>query len=96
MLSDKMNCRGVVDKLGPQLLSVQIFFSMIADEQLWESIMTSRNCSQLSGESLVLCEEALSSRYNGYLSFVESDLNLELHNCYIEEKGNRSKYLSKR
>ena len=96
IISDKTNCRGVADKLEPQLLSVQIYISMTANEQLWESIMMSKNCSQLSGESLYLCEEALSERINESRNYVESNLNQEISNCYIEEKGNHSKYLSKR
>ena len=96
IISDKTNCRGVADKLESQLLSVQIFISMTANEQLWESIMMSKNCSQLSGESLYLCEEALSERIHNLSNYVKSNLNQEISNCYIEEKGNLSKYMSKR
>ena len=96
IISDKINCRGVADKLESQLLSVQIYISMTANEQLWESIMMSKNCTQLSGESLYLCEEALSDRIKEYRNYVESNLNQEINNCYIEEKGNLGKYMSKR
>ena len=96
IISDKINCRGVADKLEPQLLSVQIYSSMIANEQLWKSIMMSKNCSQLSGESLYLCEEALSERIHNLSNYVKSNLNQEISNCYIEERGNLGKYLSKR
>ena len=92
----KRNCRGVADKLEPQLLSVQIYNSMTANYQLWKSIMMSKNCSQLSGGSLDLCEEALSGRIHAYRNFVKSNLNQEISNCYIEEKGNLRKYMSKR
>ena len=92
----KMNCRGVADKLEPQLLSVQIYISMTANEQLWKSIMMSKNCSQLSGGSLDLCEEALSERIHKYRNYIKSNINQEISNCYVEEKGNLRKYMSKR
>ena len=92
----KMNCRGLADKLEPQLLSVQIFMSMTANEKLWESIMMSKNCSQLSGGSLDLCEEALSGRIHTLRKYIKSNLKQEINNCYIEEKGNLRKYMSKR
>ena len=96
IISGKMNCRGVAAKLESQLLSVQIYSAMMKDEQLWESILTSRNCSQLSGESLELCEVALSGRIHAFSNFIETNLNQEIDSCYIEERGNSSNYLTKR
>ena len=96
IISEKMNCRGVAVKLEPQLLSVQIYYSMTEDEQLWESIMMSRNCTQLSGVSFALCEKVFSGRMTNVRNSVDANLNEEINNCYIEEKGNLGKYMSKR
>ena len=96
IISDKMNCSGVAKKLEPQLLSVELFSSMTADEQLWESIMIARNCSQLSGKSLKMCELALSGRTTGAKGYTEANLNEEINNCYFEERGKLSNYLPKR
>ena len=68
---------------------------MLKNDQIWESTWI-RNCSQLSGESLELCEEALSGSRNIFLNYVESDLNLEIDNCYFEEKENLTNYMTKR
>ena len=96
IMSDNMNCRGVVEKLGLQLLSVQIFQSLMANEQFWESIMMRRNCRELRGETLELCEEALSGKLSNFKPYIETNLNQELNNCYNEGKGNQSNYLTKR
>ena len=96
IISDKKKCRGVSDKLEQQLLSVQIYYSINADKRLWESVMMSRNCSELSGESLEICEKALSGEFPVLKSYINTDVNQELNNCYIEEKGNLSNYMTKR
>ena len=96
IISKDMNCRGVLDKLEPQLLSVQIYRSLMADDQFWESIMMRRNCSVLSGKTLELCEEALSGKVSNFKPYMVTNLNQELSNCYNEEKGNQSNYLTER
>ena len=97
IISDKMNCRRVADKLEPRLLSVQIFYSMTANDKLFESIMVRKNCSQLSGESFAMCCEALSGRIQEYHSFSSKrNMYQELKSCYIEEKESQSNYLTER
>ena len=97
IISDNMNCKKVAYKLESELLSVQIYSLMTTDEQYLESILKSKNCSQLSGESLELCDAFLSGRTNhGYRNSVVSDLNQEIDSCYIEERVNLSNNLTKR
>ena len=96
IISDKKICKEVADKLEPELLSVHIYSSMLADEQLWDSIMRRRNCSKLNGDNLEICEKAFSGKIKAYRNFVMSNLNQEINNCYIEERVNLSHYLSKR
>ena len=97
IISDKIKCLiGVSDKLQRQLFSVQIYYSINTDDQLWDSIMRRRNCSELSDESLEMCRKALSGEFPVVKPYINTDVNQELNNCYIEEKGNLSNYMTKR
>ena len=58
--------------------------------------MIARNCSQLSGKSLKMCELALSGRTTGAKSYTEANLNEEINKCYFEERGKLSNDLTKR
>ena len=96
IISEKVNCRGVANKLDTQLLSLQIFQTLLSNDQVWESIILRKNCSQLRGESYKMCEEGLSGKLTRVKSYIETDLNQEIDNCYTEERGNRTNYPSKR
>lgn len=96
IISRRMNCRRVAHKFETQLLSVQIYYSMIANEQSWERIRVSGNCNELSGEILALCEATLAGRSTRAHRYIKADVNEEINRCYIEEIGNLSKYLTKR
>ena len=100
IISDKVKCDVVARKLEPQLLRAQIYYSMLEDEKLWESILVSRNCSQLSGSSLALCEKVFSGTKMAHQiqsqNRIGVHINEEINNCFSEEKGNLINYMTKR
>ena len=96
IIVDKINCSRVAFKLEPQLRSIEVFQSMISSEELWKSIMLDRNCTELGGHSLEMCEEALSGRIGGPDTYIKYNLNREITNCYLEKKGELNNYMTKR
>lgn len=92
---EQMNCRGVANKLEQQLNSIEIYNSVMRNKILFESLIVHQNCTKLTGKSFTICDDILSSRLP-LQNYVTSDLNLELDNCFKEEMGNRTNFLTKR
>ena len=97
IIKEKMKCTKVAEKMEPQLFSMHLWYSMMANEQLWEGIGVDHNCSRLSGEDHSMCEKGLLflAKYDTRNDFT-GDLNHAIDKCYLEERGNRTSYFTKR
>ena len=97
IIKENMKCTKVAEKLEPQLFSMHLWYAMMENEKLWEGIGINRNCSRLSGEDHKMCEKSLIflSKF-GTINDFTSDLNQEVNNCYLEERGNQTNFFTKR
>ena len=97
IIKKKMKCPTVAGRMEPQLFSIHLEYSMMANEQLWEGIGMYHNCSRLSEEDYSMCEKGLLflAKYDTRNYFM-GDLNQEIDKCYLEERGNQTSYFTKR
>ena len=73
---------------------VHIYKTMQTNWQFEQSVING-NCSRLSGVSFEMCEESIN---RGALKIWElwGEVNEEIHNCYLEKRGNDTDYMTKR